>query len=157
MTSRSAVTFCNFQQNQYFWSVILKVSQKGFGNSRILVHCRFSSYFTLITKKKLHFSLTCSFYYCLMRRRWALKVAWQFAIRELFAYKRVAYKKLNLRHLSSVFPVHCLKRFWSSKVLSFKSMLFQGHCNFRSLEFDILSINLKFVWTEKENNDNVES
>ena len=118
MTSRSAVTFCNFQQNQYFWSVILKVSQKGFGNSRILVHCRFSSYFTLITKKKLHFSLTCSFYYCLMRRRWALKVAWQFAIRGLFAYKRVAYKKLNLRHLSSVFHVHCLKRFWSSKVLS---------------------------------------
>ena len=87
---------------------------------------------------------------------WALKVAWQFAIRGLFAYKRVAYKKLNLRHLSSVFPIHCLKWFWSSEVLSFKSMLFQGHCNFRSLEFHILSINVKYAWTEKENNDNVE-
>ena len=55
--------------------------------------CRFSRYFTYITTKKLHFSLTCVFYWCLVKDVWALKVIWQFVIRGLVAYKPVAYKK----------------------------------------------------------------
>ena len=61
--------------NRYLWSVILKFSQKCFWDSRILVYCRFNSYSTLIAKEKLHFSLICSFYCCLVKRGWALEVA----------------------------------------------------------------------------------
>ena len=58
-----------------------------------MVYCGFDSYFTFITKEKLHFSLICSFYGFLVKKGRALKVAWQFAIRELVAYKPAAYKK----------------------------------------------------------------
>ena len=61
--------------NRYLWSVILKFSQKCFWDSRILVYCRFNSYSTLIAKEKLHFSLICSFYCCIVKRGWALEVA----------------------------------------------------------------------------------
>ena len=79
--------------NRYLWSVILKFSQKCFWDSRILVHCWFNSYFTLITKEKLHFSLIHSFYCCLVKGGWVLKSSLQFAIRGLVAYKPIAYKK----------------------------------------------------------------
>ena len=61
--------------NRYLWLVILKFSQKCFWDSWILVYCRFNSYCTLIAKEKLHFSLICSFYCCLVKRGWALEVA----------------------------------------------------------------------------------
>ena len=38
-----------------------------FWDNWILMHCRFNSYFTLITKEKLLFSLFCSFYCCLQK------------------------------------------------------------------------------------------
>ena len=75
-----------------------------------MVHCRYNSYFyvnwvdetsvqvyivgLVITNEKLHFSLICSFYYCLVKKGWALKVASEFAIRWLVAYESVAYKKI---------------------------------------------------------------
>ena len=59
----------------------------------ILVYCPFNSCFTFITKEKLQFSLFCCLYCCLVKECWALKVALQFAIRRLVAYKTVAYKK----------------------------------------------------------------
>ena len=68
-----------------FWCILVLL--------RILVHCRFNSYFTSITKGKLYFSLICSFYCWLVKKVWGLKVAKQFAIRGLVAYKLVAYKK----------------------------------------------------------------
>ena len=49
--------------------------------------------FYVYCKEKLHFSLTCSFLLLLSERGWALKVAYQFAMRALVAYKLVAYKK----------------------------------------------------------------
>ena len=50
-----------------------------------------------ITKeKKLHFSLICSFYCCLMKGSMALKVAQQFATLRLVAYKPVTYKKISV-------------------------------------------------------------
>ena len=52
----------------------------------------FDSYFMFIAKGKLYFSLICSFYCCLVKRSWGLKVAWQFSMRGLFVYKLVAYK-----------------------------------------------------------------
>ena len=52
-----------------------------------------SQLFYVITKENLHFSLICSFYCCLVKRGWALKVAKQFAILGLVAYKPIAYKK----------------------------------------------------------------
>ena len=45
-----------------------------------------------IAKEKLHFFI-CSFYCCLVKEGWALKIAWQLATRGLVAYKLVAYKK----------------------------------------------------------------
>ena len=51
-------------QDQYLESVILKFSQLCFRDSLILVYCRFNNYFIFITKEKLHFSLTSSFYCC---------------------------------------------------------------------------------------------
>ena len=56
--------------------------------------CCFNSYFTFITKGKLHFSLIYRFYCCLVKEGWALEIAYQFVIRELVAYKPVAYKKI---------------------------------------------------------------
>ena len=61
------------------------------------MYCWFNCYFTFITKEKLHISLhfspLYSFYCCLMKKGWVLKVAWQFDIQGLAAYKLVAYKK----------------------------------------------------------------
>ena len=90
MFARNAAIFR--LQNGYLWSVILNFSQKYYRSKWILVHWRFSSYFTLITKEKLHFSLICCFYCCLVKWGRALKVAYQFAIRGLVAYKQIAYK-----------------------------------------------------------------
>ena len=64
--------YSNFQESK---SAILKFSQKCFWDSWILVSCWFSSYFTLITKEKFHFSLIRSFYCCLVKEGWALNVA----------------------------------------------------------------------------------
>ena len=60
-----------------------------------MVFCRFHSYFTFIAKEKLHFLSICSFYCCLVKGGWALKVAYQFAMWVLVAYKLVAYKKIK--------------------------------------------------------------
>ena len=46
-----------------------------------------------IKKEKLHFSLTCSFYCCLVKETWALKVAEEFAVWGLVAFKRLFLKK----------------------------------------------------------------
>ena len=59
MSARNTITFRI--QNRYLWSVILKLSQKCFWDSYVLVNSRFNSYFTFITKQKLHFSLISSF------------------------------------------------------------------------------------------------
>ena len=69
------------------------------------MYSRLNSYFTIITKKKLHFSLVCSFYFCLAKEGWALKAAEQFTIRGLVAYKPVGYKKsLILSAAACLFP-----------------------------------------------------
>ena len=82
-------------QDRYLWSVILKFSQLCSRNSFILVYCQFRSYFTFIGKEKIHFSLTYSFYCCLVKEAWVLKVAQQFAIRGLVAYKK-AYSDMPI-------------------------------------------------------------
>ena len=58
------------------------------------MYCCFNSYFTFITKEKLHFSLICSFFIVASWKSWALKVGQQFATRGLVAYKPIAYKKV---------------------------------------------------------------
>ena len=60
-------------QGRCLWSVILKFSQKSFWDNWILAYCQFKNYFTFITKNKLYFSLTCSFYCCLVKKGSALK------------------------------------------------------------------------------------
>ena len=45
----------------------------------------FDRYFMFILKEKLHFSLICFLYSCLVKGGWALKVASQFAIQGLVA------------------------------------------------------------------------
>ena len=70
-----------------------------------LMYSRLNNYFTIITKEKLHFSLVCSFYFCLAKEGWALKAAEQFTMRGLVAYKPVAYKKnLILSAAACLFP-----------------------------------------------------
>ena len=96
--------------------MILKFSQKCFWDSWVLVYCWFDSYFTFISKAKLQFSLICNFHYCLLKGDWALKVAYQFAIRGLVAYKPATYKK--------VFTFHCKRlwsKFWSIYPITFPS------------------------------------
>ena len=73
MFARNAMIFRI--QDRCLWSVILKFPQKSFWDSWILVYCQFKNYFKFITKKKLHFSLTCRFYCCLVKKESALKVA----------------------------------------------------------------------------------
>ena len=63
-------------QNQHLWPLILKFPQQCFWDSRTLLYCWFNSYFMFIVKEKLHFSLICIFYCCLVKEGWALKVAW---------------------------------------------------------------------------------
>ena len=69
------------------------------------MHCGFDRYFTFIAMEKLHFSLTCSFYCCSVKGGWVLKVAEQFAMRGLVAYKLVAYKKTNRSKSISGFSI----------------------------------------------------
>ena len=61
-----------------------------FLDCRISICCRFNNYFTLITKEKLHFSLIYSFYCCLVEEDWALKIAYQFEVWVLVAYKKIS-------------------------------------------------------------------
>ena len=65
-----------------------------FWDSWILVNCWFNNYFTSIAKEKLHFFVIYSSYCCLIKGGWALKVASQFVIWGLVAYKPVGYKKI---------------------------------------------------------------
>ena len=58
--------------------MILKIFQKCFWESGILVYCQFDSLFMFTAKGKLV---------------WALKIAWQLAMWGLVAYKLVLYKK----------------------------------------------------------------
>ena len=69
--------------------------------SKILLFCQFNSYFTFSRKDKLHFSLTCNFYRCLVNEGWHLKVAWQFVIPGLVTYKPVAYKQYIYRLITT--------------------------------------------------------
>ena len=48
-----------------------------------------------ITKEKVHFLKVCSFYCCLVKKDWALKVADHFAIQGPVAYKKYKYN-LNI-------------------------------------------------------------
>ena len=60
--------------------------------------------FTFITKEKLNFSLICSFYCCLVKKGWALKVASQFTIWWQVAYKPVVYKKKIMMFTTKFLP-----------------------------------------------------
>ena len=80
LASTNTVVVC-----RCLWWVILKFSQKSFWDSWIFVYCQFKNYFTFITKKKLYFSLLLS------EKESAPKVALQFAIRGLVAYKKKVY------------------------------------------------------------------
>ena len=51
-------------------------------------------YFMFIAKGKLCFSLICSFYCCLVKRGWGLKVAQQFSMRGLVFINWLLIKKL---------------------------------------------------------------
>ena len=62
----------------------------------------FYQLFYIYDKGKLHFSLICGFYYCLVKEGWALKVGQPFSIRGLVAYKPVAYKKVHFISDASV-------------------------------------------------------
>ena len=76
-----------------------------------MIYGRYNSYFTLIKKKKLHFSFICSFFCRLVKKSWALKVVEQFSIRGLVAYEPVAYKKSKCSFQMSYFHMRfSLKR-----------------------------------------------
>ena len=94
--------------------MILTFSQLFFWDSWILVYCRFNNYFTVF--------LICSFYFCLVKEVWALKVAKQFAIRGLVGYKPVAYKKDKC---NSIIWRHLLKitKFWLDDGKALKTLI----------------------------------
>ena len=70
-----------------------------------MIYGRYNSYFTLIKKKKLHFSFICSFFCRLVKKSWALKFVEQFSIRGLVAYEPVAYKKSKCSFQMSYFHI----------------------------------------------------
>ena len=59
----------------FFWKSVLKIFSKFTGEHPCGSEISIEASFTLTTKKKLHCSLLCSFYYCLVKEGWALKVA----------------------------------------------------------------------------------
>ena len=59
----------------------------------ILMHCQFNNFFYVYCKGKTPLFFVCSFYYCLVKEDWTLKVVQQFSIPRLVAYKLIAYKK----------------------------------------------------------------
>ena len=67
--------------------MILKILQYCYWGSWILVYSWFDSCFMILTKWKLHFSLISSFYCCLVKEGWTLKVAQQFAMQGIVAYE----------------------------------------------------------------------
>ena len=76
-------------QNLYLWSVILKFwnPNDAFETAELW----YNVHLTTILKEKAHFFLICIFYCGLVEKGWSLKVAVQFAVRGLVAYKPVAY------------------------------------------------------------------
>ena len=75
-------------QSRHLQSEILNFSKNCFWDSWSFVNCRFDSHFAFIAKEEINFSLIFSFYYCLVKECWALKVAEQFSMRGLVAYKQ---------------------------------------------------------------------
>ena len=74
--------------------MILKIFQKCFWESGILVYCQFDSLFMFTAKEKLV---------------WALKIAWQLAMWGLVAYKLVLYKKTKCSKSIPVFSISRLE------------------------------------------------
>ena len=67
------------------------------------MYCPCKSYFTFITKEKLYFSLICSFYCCLVKGVWVLKVVWQFTTQGVVAYKLLIKKCIQPITLWGIF------------------------------------------------------
>ena len=72
--------------------MLLKLFQYFYWDIWIFVYSWFNSCFMFITKGKPHFSLISSFYCCLVKEGWALKVALQFVMQGIVAYKPLAYQ-----------------------------------------------------------------
>ena len=132
--------------------MILKFSQKCFWDSWILVYCWFDSYFMFIAKEKLHFSLICNFYCCLVKGGWALKVAYK-----LVAYKKTKCSKsitgLSISRLGNVEDFFSINIFFKCKYMRINDYSLNYLCavcslkiRFYSLTFSTMSSNMNSAY-----------
>ena len=89
----------------------------------ILVHCRFNNFFYVYCKGKTPLFFICSFYCCLVKEGWILKVDQQFSIRGLVAYKLIAYKKPSVSKRLSA-KLYTLSPFYFSSLQKQSPLLF---------------------------------
>ena len=62
----------------------------------ILMHYRFINFFYVYCKRKTPLFFICSFYCCLVKEHWTLKVVQKFAISGLVAYKLIGYENRSV-------------------------------------------------------------
>ena len=89
----------------------------------ILVHCRLNNSFYVYCKGKTPLFFICSFYCCLVKEGWTLKVVQQFFIQSLVAYKLIAYKKPSVSKRLSA-KVYTLSSFYFTSLQKQSPVLF---------------------------------
>ena len=89
----------------------------------ILVHRRFNNFLYVYCKEKSPLFFICRLYCCLVKEGWILKVAQQFSIRGLVAYKLIAYKKPSVSKRLSA-KVYTLSPFYFTSLQKQSPVLF---------------------------------
>ena len=106
------------------------------------MYCPCKSYFTFITKEKLYFSLICSFYCCLVKGVWVLKVVWQFTTQGVVAYKFLIKKCIQ--------PITLWGIFWCFWIIARNikcGLIIHGEDSISRLFYKtILKVSLFFFW-----------
>ena len=115
MSARNTILFSI--QNWYLWSVAFKFSQWCFWDSWILVYCGFSNYCNKI-KEKLHFSLICSFYCCLLKEGLSPKSCLGASHIPIFVRNASWWRKLH----NPPPPTICVISRFSTKSIFFKKI-----------------------------------
>ena len=89
----------------------------------ILMHCRFSNIFYVYCKGKTPLFFICSFYCCLVKEGWTLKVVRQFSIRGLVDYKKPSVSKRLSAKVYTLSPFYFTSLQKQSPVLFYKKVV----------------------------------
>ena len=89
----------------------------------ILVHCRFNNFYCVNCKGKTPLFFICSFYCCLVKEGWTLKVVRQFSIRGLVDYKKPSVSKRLSAKVYTLSPFYFTSLQKQSPVLFYKKVV----------------------------------